>query len=121
MFFGKGNNYRPMNNSDINLLVKNVLSLKNYCDSKNIKFLFVYTPSKEVVYSDLIPNFPTINFYSLVSKKLSNLGIKGVNSYLIFKEFRKKSSRKLYHNDDTHWNKLAVDLVTTEMADLIVN
>jgi hypothetical protein len=119
MFFGKGSSYKSMGANSIDILVNNMRLINEYCKLKKIKLYYIFTPSKELVYSDLIPDFPQNNFYSTVSDRLKDIGIQGVNSYSVFNEYRKKSTRLLYHKDDTHWNSFGVDLVTDELSKII--
>ena len=121
MFFGKGENYKPIDSSELMLVLKNVLQLEDYCKKRNIKLYYVFTPSKEFVYSDFIPQLSKYDYYSVLANELHKNGISGVNSLEIFNDYRKKSSKLLYHTDDTHWNKLGVDLITTELSTKILS
>jgi hypothetical protein len=119
MFFGRGDKYVSLNSNQINAIIKNLKNIQSFCKSKKIKFFYVTTPSKEIVYRDFINNSIPSDFYSKLTKKLGESNIHGIDGLKIFNQYRKKSSKLLYHSDDTHWNKLGVDLVTNEICKVI--
>lgn len=119
MFFGRGDKYVSLDSDQITATIKNLKNIQSYCKSKKIKFFYVTTPSKELVYRDFIHNSIPSDFYSKLSEKLSESNIKGVDGLKIFNQHRKLSSKLLYHTDDTHWNKLGVYLVTKEICKVI--
>jgi hypothetical protein len=42
--------------------------------------------------------------------------VSGVNTLSIFNNFKSKNRAMLYHFDDTHWNSIGIDLVSSAIS-----
>ncbi len=120
MFFLNGITQNP-SESNLNSTVKIILSYKKYCDSNDIRFIFMPMPDKESVYYELVPFKQQPNYLFKLDSLLNIVGVSTINTLKIYNNYRKSSSKLLYHLDDTHWNSNATDLISTAIISKITN
>ncbi|RAP32254.1 hypothetical protein DID76_00725 [Candidatus Marinamargulisbacteria bacterium SCGC AG-414-C22] len=94
-----------------------IIKMNNFCEKMEIKFIFLPIPNKETVYFNLIPLNKQPDYLIDLFDFLQKYDILTVNTLEVFNQ--KKANNLIYHYDDTHWNKLGVDLVATELAYII--
>lgn len=85
------------------------LAEKNYLDQKNIRYLYVIVPDKEVVYPEYYP-FPNfINANIQTAQIINALNKKGIPTLFLgpqMIEAKKTTDILLYLKEDAHWNQL---------------
>lgn len=118
MFFLQGINHKH-NASDLIKTVSSIKTYKSYCDSLDIKFIFVPMPDKESVYFDLVPYENQPNYLFQLDSLLNLDGISTINTLQIYNDYRKTNKQLLYHLDDTHWNSNATELISNEIIKLV--
>ena len=111
--------YQKRNESDLKSTVANIKAYKNYCDSLNIKFIFIPMPNKESVYFELVPFDIQPNYLFQLDSLLKHEGISTINTLKIYNDYRKTNKDLLYHLDDTHWNSNATELISNEISKLV--
>ena len=116
MFFGQGKNAKVMNDDDLRKTVQIILDYKSYCDSLGIRFMYVQTPNKETIYFEQVALQSQPNFLIRLQKEMEKLNVNGINTLSIFNNFKSKNRAMLYHFDDTHWNSIGIDLVSTAIS-----
>jgi hypothetical protein len=116
MFFGQGKNAKVMNDDDLRKTVQIILDYKSYCDSLGIRFMFIQTPNKETIYFEQVALQLQPNFLIRLQKEMEKLNVSGVNTLSIFNNFKSKNRAMLYHFDDTHWNSIGIDLVSSAIS-----
>ncbi|HET9571324.1 MAG TPA: hypothetical protein VFP20_07965 [Bacteroidales bacterium] len=105
--------------SDLNRTVKIIKSYQHYCDSLDIKFLYLPMPDKETVYYDLVPLKKQSDYLVRLDSSLQASQISSIHTLALYNEFRKTHSERLYQLDDSHWNPTAVELVSEELFKVI--
>lgn len=95
--------------------IKHILEYKRYCDSLGVKLVYLPMPNKESVYYDKIPIAEQPKYLSKFKSLLDENNISNINTLEIYNNFRKTSNTMLYNYDDTHWNVVAVDLMSKEI------
>lgn len=115
-YFGFGKNFPEPNEMKVHLFVSNLIRAQNYCRSKGIKFYYMFTPAKELVYADKLNIVYKRRVVYEIDSLLKDNGIDGLNTLDVLIHSRKLGYDKLYHSDDTHWNKLGVEVVCHELA-----
>jgi len=118
MFFLKGQKIHKRSNKELMNMVDAIVSYKEYCNSHQIKFLFLPMPNKESVYFDLVPLKDQPDYLIKLDSILKNKNICSVNSLSVFNKNR-KANNFLYHLDDTHWNEDGVKIIVEEVAKLL--
>jgi len=118
MFFFQGANQKH-NEGDLQTTLINLKSYKKYCDSLNIKFIFMPMPDKETVYYELVPFLEQPNYLFKLDSILKNEGISTINTLKIYNDYRKNNMNLLYHLDDTHWNSNATELISNEIVRMV--
>lgn len=119
MFFGQGKNPKKLNESELQESVKEIVSCKKYCDSLNIKFIFIPTPNKETVYFDFVKLEKQPDYLTRLIVELNKHNVKNINTIELFNEYRKDHNELLYHLDDTHWNALGISVVVNKLTNLV--
>jgi len=108
------------NNIDSNIRLKStydaLASYKKYCDSLEINFIFVPMPDKRTVYYDLVPLEKQPNYLNKLDSLLKTNNIHSINTLEIYNNCRQTSDKLLYHLDDTHWNKVATELIAESLC-----
>jgi len=118
MFFYKGLNQK----NKIELVNKTfnvVKSYKAFCDSLNIKFIFLPMPNKETVYFDYVPLQKQSKYLFKLESLLKDSNIQTINTLKIYNDYRKVNKELLYHSDDSHWNPIATELISNEILKVI--
>lgn len=118
MFFLQGLNQKHKE-GDLQITVNNLKLYKKYCDSLNIKFIYMPMPDKETLYYELVPFNKQPNYLFQLDSLLNFEGISTINTLKIYNEYKKTHSNLLYHLDDTHWNSNATELISNEIVRLI--
>ena len=121
MFFSQGKDVSIYSKDDINKSVEAIKSIKKYCDSLQIKLIYLPIPNKETVYYDLVPLKTQPKYLMQLDSILHTHNIQTINILGIFNDYRKHNSNLLYHYDDTHWNANGVKLVANEITTKILN
>lgn len=114
MFFLRGNTTFH-SEEDAFIAADIIKGYKKYCDSLNIKFLFMPMPDKESVYYELVPLKKQPKYLLQLDSILSNSDISTINTLAIYNEYRKTNHTLLYHLDDTHWNANATAIIASEI------
>lgn len=99
--------------------LKTIAAYNQKCKELGIKFIFIPMPNKETVYFDYVPYEKQPPFLFQLDTMMRKAGITTFNPLEIYNEERKKG-QFLYHLDDTHWNKLAVNAVADKSVELIL-
>lgn len=94
---------------------KHILEYKKYCDSAGVKLVYLPMPNKESVYFDKIPIATQPKYLFKFKNFLDQNNILNINTLEIYNRYRKTSNTMLYNYDDTHWNVVAVDLMSKEI------
>ena len=115
MFFGKGGYYKRLDDGELENTIYNVSTIKKYCDDRNIKFYYVFTPSKEIIYSELASVDKELEIYSYLKNQFDLIGINGFDTYELFYKHKRKTL--IYHYDDTHWNDKGIHLITSKISE----
>lgn len=118
MFFLIGKSQKHLE-SDLRTSIINIKSYKRYCDSLNIKFVFMPMVDKETVYYELVPFNQQPNYLLQMDSLLNIEGITTVNTLKIYNDYRKSNNALLYHLDDTHWNSNATELISNAIYKII--
>lgn len=107
--------------TDYKKTAERIITYKNYCDSLGIRFMFVPIANKSTVYFDYVPleQQPTFMFKLDSMMRLNN--VKTINTLELFNDYRKSHTSLLFHRDDTHWNPNGIQLVSKEIAKIIVS
>jgi hypothetical protein len=102
-------------------------TLKKISDSfqeMGIEFIFLPVPNKATIYFELLPENIKNKFNNrfFLAKLKTALDLKGVKSIDTYSSFRSHflAGERLYFSDDTHWNKLGINL-TAEMISLMIS
>lgn len=85
------------------------LSEKKWLEEKNIHYLFVVVPDKEVIYSEYYPYPNNINANIQLQQILGSLEKKGVEPLFLgpqIKEAKGLTDIPIYYRQDSHWNSL---------------
>lgn len=96
-----------------------ILKLQNYCNDRNIKFLYSAEPSKTTVYSEYLPagvNFENFNFnYFLNLLDQKNINHVYTGDALIEAKDKYQVFDKKY--DANHWNETGAIIGSSEILD----
>jgi hypothetical protein len=114
MFFLNGNHQSHVE-KDLSYTANTIIAYKKYCDSLNIKFIFLPMPDKETVYYELVPFQSQPKYLLTLISLLKNAGVNCINTIEIYNNYRKANSELLYHFDDTHWNQNGTALIANEI------
>lgn len=118
MFFLEG--YRQKHApSDLNRTVNTIKTYQAYCDSLNIKFLYLPMPDKETVYYDMVPLPKQSDYLVRLDSLLRENGIATVNTLELYNNYRKQHTAILYQPDDSHWNPTATELVSEKLYEVL--
>lgn len=120
MFFGQGKNPKELNAKELEESINGIVSCKKYCDSLNIKFIFIPTPNKETIYFDYVRIGKQSNYISKLIDGLKQYNVNCINTVELFNQYRMYNNELLYHLDDTHWNAVGISLVVNKLKDFIV-
>ena len=85
--------------------------------SKGIRFIFLPIPEKENIYHEALQTKRPVFLEQLISA-LKNLGIETVDTQSAFEDAFQKGAL-LYHTNDTHWNRNAVEIAADLIQDMI--
>jgi hypothetical protein len=119
MFFLQGAQ-QTSNLQNVEIAKNTILSYKKYCDTLGVKFLFLPMPDKETVYYELVPFDKQPNYYLFtLDSVLNDSKVETINTLQLYNDYRKTSKGQLYHFDDTHWSKNAVELVAKAIVNKI--
>lgn len=81
----------------------------------NIDLIYVIIPNKFSIYADYIPNYEYDNFIPQINHKLQEKGIKTIDIYDKFLEYRNgEDSELLYYISDTHYTPLGKKILVDE-------
>lgn len=87
----------------------NVLTAKyKWCRGQGIAYIFVVTPSKHLIYPEMLPGgYQPVNAHSRVDQLIDYLQKNTDVPVVDMREALKKEKRKLrtYYKTDTHWNR----------------
>ena len=114
MYFYSGA-FQKHEKNDLQTTLTIINSYKKYCDSHDIKFLFMPMPDKETVYYELVPFNKQPNYLFQLDSLLKKENIASINTLKIYNEYRKTHQTLLYHFDDTHWNANATELLSDKI------
>jgi hypothetical protein len=117
MYFYSGA-FQKHEKNDLQTTLTIINSYKKYCDSLDIKFLFMPMPDKETVYYELVPFDKQPNYLFQLDSLLKKANISTINTLKIYNEYRKTHQILLYHLDDTHWNSNATELMSDKIISL---
>jgi len=102
---------------DVTKAFHTISSYQKYCDSLNIKFVFMPMPDKESVYYELVPFDRQPDYLFKLDSMLTAAGINTIPTLKIYNEYREKNKTQLYYPDDTHWNPVATDLMAGKVVE----
>jgi len=105
---------------DLQKTVVNIVAYKKFCDSLNIKFVFVPMPDKETVYYEFVPFVSQPDYLFQLDSLLKIRGVSVINTLKIYNDYRKFNDSLLYHPDDTHWNANATELMADSIRSFIL-
>ena len=101
------------NESDINIILRQIRLTQDYFKSQNIQTLFMIVPDKETLYPDKFG----VSSLSLIYSKMKHYKIKHINLLEIFS----KNPSYYYYTYDSHWNQNAIDTVSLRIFNFIRN
>jgi hypothetical protein len=110
MFFLNGKN-QTYGETELLETFNNVVLYKNYCDSLDIRFIYLPIPNKETVYYNLVPLAKQPDYLFTLDSLLCDANVETVNPLSEFTRYSEESGKLIYHSDDTHWNSKGVSLV----------
>lgn len=119
MFFEEGLR-QGHRTSELMETLSNLRSYKKYCDSLQIKFMFLPMPDKETVYYERVSFAHQPDYLIHLDSLLQKSNVLTFNTLNLYNDYRKSNNQLLYHLDDTHWNENATELVSTHIADTIL-
>lgn len=118
MFFLEG--YRQKHApSDLARTVNTIKTYQAYCDSLNIKFLYLPMPDKETIYYDMVPLPKQSDYLVRLDSLLRVSSIATVNTLELYNNYRKQHNEVLYQPDDSHWNPIATELVSQKLFEVL--
>ena len=99
------------NEEELWAFLKSITLINDYCETNNIKFLFMVVPDKPSVYPEKYP-FPRPEGISLIEQILAglpeNIRAKVIFPLDYFMEKKKECPYPLYFNNGLHWTKMGV-------------
>ncbi len=106
--------------NDVNRVINNVISYKEYCETLGCEFIYVPVPKKETIYYDLVPYKKQHNTYlNTLNSLLVKNNIKTINTLNLYNNSRETDNKLLYQYDDPHWNSYAIQITAKELAKTI--
>ncbi|MDO5575999.1 MAG: hypothetical protein Q4F84_02870 [Fibrobacter sp.] len=122
---------KPDFQTQIKTAIDHITDFKTYLDKRNINFLFVVIPDKEMIYFDKFSNeIPSPQTTIICSherellKQLQEANIETIDllpAFLESKETDNFHSEFLYQKDDTHWSNrgiaIAADLIAKRICE----
>ncbi len=98
--------FAPWTNKELNKITTNINAISTFCENNGIEFQLIICPSKQSVYSDMLPNH-----YKKINKnrydQLYEIFHQYINLKHEFLSYKLSHSHLLYYKTDTHWNLLA--------------
>lgn len=104
--------------------IKNIVSLNEILKNEyNIELIFVIIPNKYSIYSDYTnDNYTYDNFIPKINKKLDEMGVKNIDLYSKYIEYRvNDNSKLLYYPNDTHYSLLGKNILINEIITTLQN
>lgn len=105
---------------EIQTIADNILEMNSFCDSLGIKFYYLAAPNSNSIYKEFLPLEPNnrLRRIDLVKNKLEGkFTIIDTRQNLI----SQKTSNRLYHKTDTHWNDNGAFIGVQELVKFIKN
>ncbi len=99
--------------SEINLILKQIQLTQDYFKRQNIQILFMIVPDKETLYPDKFG----VSSLNLINSRMKQNKINHINLLEIFK----KNPNYYYYTYDSHWNQNAIDTVSLRIFNYIHN
>lgn len=110
-------------NIDMNLIdyqVSILREISNWCQQRNITFVFMVGPNKSTIYSEYMPSYiqqAEVTRLDILLDKLNQAGVLTVCPKE--KLLQHKKSEELYYKLDTHWNSLGAQYAFKELNDKV--
>jgi hypothetical protein len=102
--------------ADMERLAERIQQLSDTLKKKyNIDLIYVIIPNKFSIYADYLPNYEYDNFIPQINHKLREKGIKTIDIYDKYLEYRNgEDSELLYYVSDTHYTPLGKKILVDE-------
>ena len=103
-------NYQAINHyseNELQTILKNVMELKEWCESNGMEFVLMLIPNKEYIYSEYLPE----GIIEVNKKKNIDLVVEYIRSHsdvnVVYPKdalIEGKKTHSVYYKYDTHWN-----------------
>jgi alginate O-acetyltransferase complex protein AlgJ len=113
--------YLPVHPKDMARKIALIRSYKAYCDSLNIRFVFLPMPAKESVYYEQVPFKKQPSYFHQMDSTLQSKGICVIPTLAIYNQYRSVHDSLLYQLDDSHWNARAVGLISKKIKQVLLS
>lgn len=98
--------------------VHDIRRLSDFFTGKGIRFVFLPIPNKENIYHQYLGT-PKPVFLQKLILELRQAGVEVADTQKAFDEITARTSRPLYHRDDTHWNPAGVEAASRLVEDIL--
>lgn len=115
--FAGFNSWKP---EQLNKVVNNIKTIKNWCNKNNIQFEVIICPNKQTIYPEFLPHY----YLKIHDSRLTQL-TKALPEIINLENILNTSKREnpkqlLYYKTDTHWNEYGALLATQELRKRLV-
>lgn len=92
--------------------------LSDFFTGKGIRFIFLPVPNKENIHHRQLGT-PKPVYLEKIILDLKRAGVEVADTQKAFDEITARTSRPLYHRDDTHWNVAGVEAASRLVEDIL--
>jgi len=102
---------------DLDSSVAAIIKRKEIVEASGLSYVFIAVPAKQSVYDDNVDPF-TKNYINTLTDELVKNNVKTIN---ILKVFRENSTKKLFHNFDSHWNSNGTKIASSVISEYLIS